>query len=229
MLDSRGNSLVSVFKAIVHLAAYYMQGSQPNNVTYMGILRSWGAIVETPARSSITNVTIPIFAPSLVTDGIGRKRIFAGDSNYNELVPILLRAGTPSDTIGATDLIFWYQPTPEFLADLSDSARRIAQGLAGVNGSINSTNIHGAIQQAIAFPNPSKGKFSVQLTLGGARTLTFTLRNLLGQQAAQPIQTRMDGTGEQSLDFSAASEGVYLLDISSDQGERYIERVVIAH
>ncbi len=227
-LDSAALSGIGVQSNSV-LSAYYTQGSQPNAVNYMGIVRSWGAVIQTLAKSSVTGVTVPIFEPSLVTDGIGRKRVFAGDSNYSELVPILLRAGTPSDTIGATDLIFWYKPTPEFLADLSDSARAIAQSLASVNGGTNTTKVHGSIQQAAVFPNPSKGNLSVQLTLGGARTLTFTLRNLLGQQAAPSVQARMDGTGEQSLDFSTVPEGVYLLDISSDQGERYIERVVIAH
>ncbi len=226
-LDSASLSGIGV-QSSASVVAYYTQGTQPNAVNYMGVVRTWGYVIKTLAKDSVS-VTVPTFTPSLVTDGIGRKRIFSGDSNYNKLVPILLRAGTPSDTIGATDLIFWYQPTPEFLADLSDSARAIAQSLAGVNGSTNSTDVHGAIQQAISFPNPSKGSFSVQLTLGGARTLTFTLRNLLGQQAAPSVQSRMDETGEQSLDFSTAPEGVYLLDISSDQGERYIERVVIAH
>jgi hypothetical protein len=227
-LDSAALSGIGVQSNSV-LAAYYTQGSQPNAVNYMGVVRSWGAVIKTLSKSSVTDVNVPSFGPSIVTDGIGRKRIFAGDSNYSELVPILLRAGTPSDTIGVTDLIFWYQPTPEFLSDLSDSARGIAQRLSGVNGTTNTTDVHGAIQQAIAFPNPSKGQFAVKLTMSGARTLTFTLRNLLGQQAAPSVQARMVGTGEQALDFSTVAEGVYLLDISSDQGERYIERVVIAH
>jgi hypothetical protein len=234
-LDSAALSGIGVQSNSV-LAAYYTQGSQPNAVNYMGIVRSWGAIIQTLAKSAVTNVTIPTFTPSLVTDGIGRRRVFAGDSNYNELVPILLRAGTPSDTIGATDLIFWYQPTPEFLADLSDSARAIAQGLASVNGTTSTPDVHGAIQSAAVYPNPSQGKFNVNVSVSAKRNITITLRNLLGQQAAPPIQVGVNSSSvnaantlTQSLDFSAAPEGVYLLDISSDQGERYIERVVIAH
>jgi Secretion system C-terminal sorting domain len=205
-------------------------------------------------QNDISTVTVPAFHPMFVTDGRGVKRVFLMDfsdvptsdaaenrrkfhemdkkfEETDQLIPILLRADNTSDSVGSRDLIFWYKPTPEFLAALPDSARAIAQTMAsGTTSAVASvTDVHGAIQQAVSFPNPSKGKFSVQLTLSGARTLTFTLRNLLGQPAAPPVQARMDGTGEQSLDFSVVAEGVYLLDISSDQGERYIERVVIAH
>ena len=86
----------------------------------------------------------------------------------DQLIPILLRADNTSDSVGARDLIFWYKPTPEFLALLPDSARAVAQTMAnGTNNAAASvTDVHGAIQQAIPFPNPSKGSFPVQLTLG---------------------------------------------------------------
>ena len=227
-LDSAALSKIGV-QSNSTFAAYYIQDAQPNAVDFLGVVRTWGTIIQTLNKDSVTNVTVPTFEPSLVTDGLGRKRIFAGDTNYSELVPILLRVETSNDTIGPLDLIFWYQPSSAFLASLSDSARSIAKGLASVNGTANGSDVHGAIQLAAVFPNPSKGRFSVQLTMSDARTLTFTLRNLLGQQTAPYVQARMDGSTEEPLDFSSVAEGVYLLDITSDQGERYIERVVIAH
>ena len=230
------------------LVRYYTESNNPSIVSASGVLRTWGVTEQRFNRSEVT-VNIPQFVPAIVTDGRGRERMTTLDDSdiispekvlgeiarkigdINNFIPILFRDNNSSDSVGARDLIFWYKPTPEFLALLPDSARAIAQMMASgsTNAAASVTDVHGAIQQAIAFPNPSKGQFSVKLTMGGARTLTFTLRNLLGQQAAPPVQARMVGTGEQSLDFSTVPEGVYLLDISSDQGERYIERVVIAH
>jgi hypothetical protein len=70
--------------------------------------------------------------------------------------------------------------------------------------------------------------------LSASRNITITLRNLLGQQVAAPVEagvnsssTNVANTLTQSLDFSTVPQGVYLLEISSDQGERYIERVVV--
>ncbi len=216
------------------LAAYYQVSSKPNIVDYTGVLRSWGAVLNTLDRSAVSGVAVPNFGPALVTDGLGRKRVSTTDSNGNalaadSLIPILLRDNA-FDSIGATALIFWYAPTPEFLAALPDSARAIAEAM--INGSGNGNQsvaaIHGAIQQAIAYPNPSRGRFSVRLTLNGSRTLTFTLRNLLGQQVEPPTEAHLNGESDQQLDFTSAAEGVYLLDITSDRGERYLQRIVIA-
>ncbi len=216
--------------------------------------------------NDITSVTVPTFHPLFVTDGRGVKRLFMTDfSNIptfdaaenlrkihemnkkfdeaDQLIPILLRADNSSDSVGSRDLIFWYKPTPEFLAALPDSERAVAQMMSsGTNNPpASATDVHGAIQEAIAYPNPSHGKFNVNVTLNAKRTITITLRNLLGQEAAPPVQTYQMGMSATpnsvtytyspwpTLDFSSVPEGVYLLDISSDQGERYIERVVIAH
>jgi hypothetical protein len=223
------------------VAAYYVHGVKPNTVSYQGMMRNGRGIeVNTFYSDSVTNVNVPPFAPTFETDGLGAcQGLPSGDSgevaktfaNIDKLVPILLREKASSDSITSCDIIFWYKPTPEFLALLPDSARAVAQMMASgtTNAPASVTDVHGAIQQAVAFPNPSNGRFSVKLSISGARTLTFTLRNLLGQQAASSVQTSMNGAGEQSLDFSTVPEGVYLLDISSDQGERYIERIVIAH
>lgn len=197
---------------------------------------------------SINDVTPQFFTPIFITDGIGYyHQTPGGDSaqeenslkRINELIPILLRKDSRSDCVSKEDLIFWYKPTPEFLALLPDSARSVAEAIASQNSKNDAlVQMHGAIQNATVYPNPSQGKFSVKLTTSARRAITITLRNLLGQQVAPPVQATEIGmsatlsgstyTMSQSLDCSNVAEGVYLLDISSDQGERYIERVVIA-
>ena len=229
------------------MVTYYLSSDEPGKILSVGILRSWGAQMRT-IDSDDVHVRISEIRPRLITDAIGRKRLVtnfgAGPWNsktlaqdaekatheIDRLVPILFRASNTSDSIGARDLIFWYQPTPAFLAALPDSARAIAeQMINGMgNGNESIAMVHGAIEQAIAYPNPSRGRFTLKLSVKGERSLTFTLRNLLGQPVAPPTEARVKGEGEQPLDFGTIPEGVYLLDITSSHGERYLQRIVIA-
>jgi hypothetical protein len=228
------------------LVAYYRHGDKPNVVIYWGIMRNgFGMTFNTLDRDSVTSVNVPSFEPTIITDGRGRcSKLPPGDSteqlkaiaDIDKLLPILVRENTVKDSITKRDLIFWYQPTPEFLALLPDSARAVAQRMmsGATNTPASVTDVHGAIQSAGVFPNPSKGRFSVSISLSASRNITITLRNLLGQQVAAPVEagvnsssTNVANTLTQSLDFSTVPQGVYLLEISSDQGERYIERVVV--
>ncbi len=207
------------------------------------LFRQGGGDIE-EARTFDTSVRVSQLKPTIVTDGLGLKRMWifrkriaslkakfdTGPDRIDSLIPILFPESENTDSIGPRDLIFWYQPTPEFLAALPDSARQIAEQMIGGTGNTNAVvaQEHGAIENAIAFPNPSSGRFTLKLSLRGERNLTFTLRNLLGQAVAPPVEAHVSGDSQQPLDFGSVGEGVYLLDITSDKGERYLERIVIA-
>ncbi|HWF43306.1 MAG TPA: T9SS type A sorting domain-containing protein, partial [Candidatus Kapabacteria bacterium] len=244
-LDAPGLAKIGV-ECNNELAGYYRIGASSKAVNYMGFLRNGhGVKFNTFDRDSIKNITAPSFRPIFVTDDDGRGlQSPSGDSveqvtafkEIDQLIPILLRADNTSDSVGGKDLIFWYKPTPEFLAALPDSARQAAMAMTsgtignGNGGSRASLEMeHGVIQNAIAYPNPSRGIVNVRVTLGEPRMLTLTIRNLLGQEAESSVQVNAEGSIVQKMDFSKLQDGIYLLDITSDAGERWVQRIVIVH
>jgi hypothetical protein len=248
------------------LAGFYQAQGSEGSVGLLQLLRKWdpktrifrqnfvqvgGTRQEFLKDSNVSGVIIPRYQPLLVTNAIGRKRIYTSNARIlnpgdapsvvvqkyrdidqkfkeiDQLIPILLRADHSSDSVGARDLIFWYQPTPEFLAALPDSARAVAQSMIGQSGSASVHSAQGMIEKVEAYPNPSKGGLTLKITLGTARTLTLTMRNLLGQQVAPPMVVQAEGASEHKLNFNSLGEGVYILDVTSDAGEEYLQRLVI--
>ena len=205
--------------------------------------------------SNVFGVSPRTFQPLLVTGGNGRKRLFTSDTAIfpfghdedpsevtkkmkeidqqfqmvDQLIPILLRANSTSGPVGARDLIFWYRGTPDFLASLPESSRLVAQNIVGNGNQAPVATSHGAISKVAAYPNPSKGKVTLKLSMNDSRSITVVLRNLLGQEVSEPIHMQASGESEEKLDFSKLPDGIYLLDITSEIGERYVQRIVIEH
>ncbi|MDP4200425.1 MAG: T9SS type A sorting domain-containing protein [Bacteroidota bacterium] len=248
-LDSSGLARIGI-ESNQYMAAYHYAKKGPSIVERTAVMRSWGTMEATLDRNDVKHVTPQDFRPTFVTDGAGRKRVYLSMvdtsikdpkaqydalmveetqkfASISELVPILIRELNTPDSVGARDLIFWYQPTPEFLAALPDSARAIAKIMIGQSSNASVQSGQGVIEKVSAYPNPSKGNFTARFTLTTLRTLTLTMRNLLGQQVAPPVVVHAEGTSEQKLDFDSLGEGVYILDVTSDAGEEYLQRVVI--
>ncbi len=233
-------------------AGYYYKAFPNSFITFdrFGRKGGWHNLILDSRK--IYNIGTPNFRPIFITDGIGTKRSFAPDGVFNigdnikdldsamkkayreidKLVPIILPKSIHHGLSSREDFIFWYRPTPDFLAILPDSIRNHVLAQTTRDGSkphyaLSINAMRGAIESADIYPNPSKGRLSVHLTLHAPRTLTFTLRNLLGRAVTDVVQAHLGEVAEQQLDFSHIAEGIYILDIASDAGERFIQRVVI--
>src|SRR5581483_475948 len=139
-------------------ASFFRAMIRPGDVEEMTISRNDGVHMKFVKQNSVNGFTTPHFQPLCVTDGIGRKRVYNNDSIFipslenstihlqhirsidsqlekiDQLIPILLRTDHSNDSVGSRDLIFWYKPTPEFLAALPDSVRAVVEQM------INSTS-----------------------------------------------------------------------------------------
>ncbi|MDX5326998.1 MAG: PKD domain-containing protein, partial [Bacteroidota bacterium] len=68
------------------------------------------------------------------------------------------------------------------------------------------------------FPNPTQGIFNVSFDIEGVQTVQVRLINLIGQEIAKFHYGHVSGTFKQSYDLSGQADGVYLIEIRSDQG-----------
>ena len=130
--------------------------------------------------------------------------------NLDHLIPIRVR--NTKNAAHPNELIFWYEPTPEVTAAIPEA-------------SISTTQ---SKQLAISvYPNPTNGPAQIHYSLSGARKAYFSVRNLLGQKVLDGGMTS-GSSGDMKLDLSSLDAGVYLLVTTTDNGERDVERVVVA-
>jgi hypothetical protein len=220
------------------LVTYFYTRSD-SRVGSLGLLRTWGAVVKD--RPLPEGVSAPESKPTFVTDGIGRKRIFSYANNVdsaerermhreiNSLVPILVREEGDTGPIDSLDLIFWYLPTQEFLSTLPDSVRTLALDQSIKNGGTNSSKVLAVdhrIQKAMVFPNPSPGRMSLQLQMDEPQRIVVVLRDLLGKAITSSSAHDVGERSTVGLDFNVP-DGIYLLEITPQHGERRMQRVVI--
>jgi hypothetical protein len=112
------------------------------------------------------------------------------------------------------ELIFWYEATPEVTAVIPD---------ASVSEPAPQSK-----QLAISvYPNPTNGPATIHFDLANEPKAYFSVRNLLGQQVLDGGMTS-GASGDMKLDLSSLDAGVYLLVTTTDDGERDVERVVVA-
>lgn len=86
---------------------------------------------------------------------------------------------------------------------------------------ITGVNENGLSSSIKIYPNPSNGKFNIELLNIPTEKTTLTLRNVIGQKLKE--LELIDKTTEVNLD---AEDGVYFLTITSDTKVSYTERIV---
>ncbi|MBK9453783.1 MAG: T9SS type A sorting domain-containing protein [Bacteroidetes bacterium] len=103
------------------------------------------------------------------------------------------------------------QGTPNnvlFSYELADIALRFEEGISGVK----------------VFPNPSQGKFTVQLTDNTAAASTITVRNAVGQEIRK-IEVNPSAQPMTEIDLGDAGQGIYFIHIQN--GEKSTTRKMV--
>lgn len=129
----------------------------------------------------------------------------------DHLIPIRVR--NTKNAAHPNELIFWYEPTPEVTAAIPEASVSMPSQ---------------SKQLAISvYPNPTNGPANIHFDLAGAPKAHFSIRNLLGQEVLDGGATS-GSSADMKLDLSSLEAGVYLLVTTTDDGERDVERVVVA-
>ncbi len=165
---------------------------------------------------------------------LASQKMAAAYAKINQLIPILLRANRSADTLVSADFILWYQPTKEFLAALPNAVVNKLRTEYNIPDSLGLMHVaqslsveHGTITSVAAFPNPAKDKLRVQIKLEAPRVCELVLRDLAGNEVYHHEISQFGSDGDASIDVSQYAEGIYLLEISTDKGERFLQRIVI--
>jgi hypothetical protein len=136
------------------------------------------------------------------------------------------------------DLIIWYNPDSLFLSRLPQAlALQIKDELNHVqsNNTLSActyfescANVRGALTAHLLYPNPTDDKTDLSITLSDARKVRVVITDISGKTVKIVAAGEAYTLGSHTIGFSVGnlSEGMYLLLIESDKGERIVQRMV---
>ena len=142
--------------------------------------------------------------------------------------------------LGKNDIYLWYEPTPEFIAALSkEDSEQIAKETDSTNTSKDSTEssftgnnrqISGAVISSMLYPNPVSGTIvNLKFQLSDNRKISVSIYDINGKKLVDFNQNESMFSGEHSaqLQIDNLEQGMYLLAIVTDKGEKAVQRLII--
>lgn len=165
-------------------------------------------------------------------------------NNLKTFIPILVRSGdsyTLKDQLNhqwRPDIILWYEPTDSFFALLP---KNIADEIKSEYTAIKSNqptpsckyfevcqSVKGMINEYSVYPNPTNNEINVLIDLAEERKLTISLTDISGKVVKNFVKDlpQLKGKKEYPFQIGEINEGMYLLLIESDKGERVTQRII---
>ena len=135
-------------------------------------------------------------------------------------------------------IILWYEPTDSFFAALP---KNIADEIKSEYTAIKANqptpsckyfevcqSVKGMINEYSVYPNPTNNEINVLIDLAEERKLTISLTDISGKIVKNFVKDlhQLKGKKEYSFQIGEVSEGMYLLLIESDKGERVTQRII---
>ena len=174
-------------------------------------------------------------------DSIAEQKIM---SRISTMVPVLVRTGdtySNDDKLNKRwrpDVILWYEPTDSFFAALP---KNIADEIKSEYTAIKANqptpsckyfevcrSVKGMINEYSVFPNPTNNELNVLIDLAEERKLTISLTDISGKIVKNYSKDLVQSKGKKEYPFQIddVSEGMYLLLIETDKGERVTQRII---
>lgn len=87
----------------------------------------------------------------------------------------------------------------------------------------------GAIVGTNVLPNPTTGRAVLNFSLAHPRTISISLHDITGRRMREVVSdlSKQGGTYEANIDAGDLADGIYLVAITTDRGERAIQRVIV--
>jgi len=102
-------------------------------------------------------------------------------------------------------------------ASKSNTGNITVSGIAALNSDLNSL---------IIYPNPSRGIVNFTLDIANKQNITMKIYNAIGQVIATINYGKINGHISKEIDLSGLSKGVYILQVTGDNGNIY-KKVVL--
>jgi len=145
-------------------------------------------------------------------------------ANITSLIPIQIRenTGLKADSKYDNGLIFWYEPSKELFKALPQLRQTLTAEACTQTSDQKMQNIS-------IYPNPASMYLFVHYTLSSSLKVNIDILDLSGKIVAKNISSHIASQGEnkESITLGDIPPGVYLVIITTDSGERSVQRLVI--
>ncbi len=154
-------------------------------------------------------------------------------SRMQTFVPILVKSSDQQ-----LQMILWYEPTDSFFASLPKPiADEIKLEYTAILANQPTPSckyfevcqsVKGMINEYSVFPNPTNNELNVLIDLAEERKLTISLTDISGKIVKNFSKDLVQSKGKKEYPFQIGdvSEGMYLLLIETDKGERVTQRII---
>ncbi len=202
-------------------------------------------VVNSKDNSKVISLSIPNMKfPNSNNDEI--KISLYPDININELLPVKIILRDKNTGEMNKEMIIWFEATNEVLAKLPETIKRKLspefEAMADneetcpkppVTGEKPYFDIwracSGAIEQLKTYPTPAKENLNYKFNLDQDRELSIYVCNLSGEIVSNPVENQQYKVGsyENKININDLKPGMYLLVVSSDIGEKAVQRFVV--
>jgi hypothetical protein len=151
-------------------------------------------------------------------------------ASINYLIPVRVTSFNAKEVA-----ILWYKPTSELLAVLPHPVQQEYENIQ--NGKTNDSCVYfevcrnnkGVITELDVFPNPAVSQCTVLMELTSERHITLSITDVSGQLVSTVVGNKYVAKGTESFDIplNELSDGMYLLVVETDKGERITQRLVV--
>ncbi|HYF03484.1 MAG TPA: T9SS type A sorting domain-containing protein [Patescibacteria group bacterium] len=163
--------------------------------------------------------------------------------SVNAMIPIRTTLKDPQGTyFKETDVILWYEVTPELVALLPDRFKKpLSEEIAAVEDPqkpITSGEKFfdtwranaGAIGNTAIYPNPVRDSHAtLNFLLNEERLITIGLHDIFGKKIAELKTAQLTAAGKYKWDLGLQdiASGMYLISVQTDRGEQAVQRIIV--
>jgi hypothetical protein len=161
-----------------------------------------------------------------------------GTTTLQELIPVrIMLQGVPGEpSMNGNFTVYWYEPTPEFLAALPARVQKAVQKAKEQReqrrekSKFNNALPTPLTLEACVYPNPvTQDVATVHYSLPEASRVAVSLYDITGTRMRElsVCESRNEGNWENLLSLQGVPAGMYLLAVTTERGEQAVQKIIV--
>ena len=88
-------------------------------------------------------------------------------------------------------------------------------------------SVTGAIADMSVYPNPTSGKLTVEYNTESQERMVLKVTDMAGRTVVERVLTTSEGMNHEEVDLSGVRKGMYMLYLTTEEGDQMVRRVSV--